>query len=256
MGFVSPLRYPGGKTRIASAIVSMIPKEEKVLCSPFFGGGSVEIIASHRMKVYGYDLFKPLVAFWKAAISEPEKLANEVEKFYPLSKNDFYTLQKQISTETDQFTKAAFFYIINRASYSGTTLSGGMSPNHPRFNKSAIDRLYNFKSGDLTVECLDFCESIDEHKDDFLYLDPPYCISNFLYGNKGDLHKDFPHDILFEKLKERDRWILSYNDSEIIRDLYHGFQIIELSWKYGMSRNKNSKEIVVLSKELEGLVNK
>jgi hypothetical protein len=36
-GCISPLRYPGGKTRVASVILNLVPKEEKVQ-----GEGNVE----------------------------------------------------------------------------------------------------------------------------------------------------------------------------------------------------------------------
>ena len=47
MASLSPLRYPGGKTRAIKEIASkyIIPnlsKGQKV-CSPFFGGGSIEL---------------------------------------------------------------------------------------------------------------------------------------------------------------------------------------------------------------------
>ncbi|MCG8626314.1 MAG: DNA adenine methylase, partial [Proteobacteria bacterium] len=58
----SPLRYPGGKSRAVSMILGLLPAGIKTLASPFLGGGSIELaVASHGVKVYGYDIFKPLV---------------------------------------------------------------------------------------------------------------------------------------------------------------------------------------------------
>ena len=44
------------------------------------------------------------------------------------------------------------------------------------------------------MKFLDFKKSIPKHPNDLLYLDPPYKIKNKLYGNRGDLHKDFEHE--------------------------------------------------------------
>ena len=60
----SPLRYPGGKTRAASNILQYIPKNTKTICSPFLGGGSLELMcANNGMMVKAYDGFEPLVVF-------------------------------------------------------------------------------------------------------------------------------------------------------------------------------------------------
>ncbi|MBT7252518.1 MAG: DNA adenine methylase, partial [Candidatus Nitrosopelagicus sp.] len=51
----SPLRYPGGKSRAVKEIWKYIePLEPKTLCSPFFGGGSLEIFCAQQgIKVTG-----------------------------------------------------------------------------------------------------------------------------------------------------------------------------------------------------------
>lgn len=69
-------------------------------------------------------------------------------------------------------------------------------------------------------------------------------------GNNGDLHEGFDHEGLAEVLQGCKRWILSYNDSEEIRKLYDGFTFQYPNWKYGMSNNKNSREIIILSHDI------
>jgi DNA adenine methylase len=226
----SPLRYPGGKSRA------------------FLGGGSIELaLANQGVRVFGYDAFEPLVAFWKQALSQPCKLATESLNYYPLEKDKFYEIQKSIEEEPDTSKRAVMFYVLNRSSFSGSTLSGGMSPGHDRFTLSAIERLSSFKCPNLTVEHLDFKETLSRHINTFLYLDPPYLISSYLYGKKGNTHRGFDHSGLASLLKERDDWILSYNDCPEIRDAYKGFSFIAPQWEYGMSKNKKSKELLILS---------
>lgn len=93
---LSPLRYPGGKSRAIDVIYDIIPSNTKIICSPFFGGGSIELYcASQGMKVYGYDIFAPLTDFWKCLLKNKYRLADTVNnEFYPLSKDNFYKLQK------------------------------------------------------------------------------------------------------------------------------------------------------------------
>jgi DNA adenine methylase len=244
----SPLRYPGGKTRAVSTILPYFPNI-KTLFSPFFGGGSIEIALLNKgIKVYGYDIFEPLVVFWQCLITDPKKLAKYVGRHFPLEKEKFYALQKNINISGgNKYEKGAIFYVLNRSSFSGSTYSGGMSPKHLRFTMSSIERLKEFKTKDLFIDKMDFKESFKKHMDDFAYCDPPYLIKNTLYGHNGNTHRNFDHESLYEILSKRGNWILSYNDCPEIRKKYAKYRIITPTWKYGMSASKTSKELLILS---------
>lgn len=246
----SPLRYPGGKSRAVGFIATFIPPDEKKILSPFLGGGSIELhLASKGIKVLGYDYFKPLVEFWQCLLEDSFELSKIVERYYPLSKEQFYKYQKDQSNIKNKFERAAIYYVLNRSSFSGSTLSGGMSPSHPRFTKSSITRLRQFFNPNIEVEYASFEVSLNSHPDIFTYLDPPYLIKSSLYGLKGSAHKDFNHKGLSKILHSRSKWILSYNDCAEIRTMYKGYKIITPNWKYGMSSNKSSREILIFSKD-------
>ena len=247
----SLLRYPGGKTRATALISKYFPKDLTAMCSPFFGGGSIELyMAAKGVQVYGYDIFKPLVEFWQCVANNREQLADKAAAYFPLSKEAFYYLQKEQTGFETKIERAAVYYVLNRSSFSGATLSGGMSPGHPRFTLSAIQRLRVFYNPNFIVKKSDFKAAIAQHANTFLYLDPPYLISSTLYGKKGDAHKGFDHEALCEILKKRNYWILSYNDCEAIRTMYKDYIIISPLWKYGMSIDKTSKEVLIFSKDL------
>lgn len=242
------LRYPGGKSRAVKFLEECIPEGVEEVCSPFIGGGSFEIhLANKGINIKGYDSFYPLVLFWNKAKNNPKELSDKVRRMYPISREEFKEMQQKIREEQNDLEVAAMFYVLNRSSFSGTTLSGGMSKGHPRFTLSSIERLEKIKYERITVECKSFEESIKENVDMFLYCDPPYVVDSSLYGVKGDKHRGFNHSKLFEILRERDGWVLSYNDCEYIRDLYKGYKIIEAHWTYGMNKNKESSEIIILS---------
>jgi DNA adenine methylase len=251
----SPLRYPGGKSRAVKIISKYIPKGTTRICSPFFGGGSLEIhCAQNGIKVYGYDSFGPLVDFWQVLLKNPSKLAHIVKKYHPLKKEKFYELQKLQLESKSKLERAAVFFVLNRTSFSGSTLSGGMATggdyNNPRFTKSSIEKLKTFKIKNLTIQQDDYKKSIPRHKKALLYLDPPYLIQSKLYGRQGDLHKNFDHYTLAKILKKRNNWILSYNNSKEIHQLYSDYTILYPDWKYGMSNNKKSREVLILSHDL------
>ena len=258
------LRYPGGKQRAVRILTDYIPDGERELCSPFLGGGSFELHCAARlgMTVHAYDNFHPLVEFWRVLLSQPVRLADEVQKFLPcLERDDFYRLQKERGKFRSALKRAAVFYVINRASFSGCTLSGGMSPGHPRFTPSAVARVRDFPAEavaqNFSVGEADFADSIAAHPGALVYADPPYLLENQnLYGDRADRPGEFRHGALRDILLRRGgRWLLSYNDCEAIRDLYRGRAIISPRWRYGMSRDKASREILILSDELSAALN-
>ena len=275
----TPLRYPGGKSRAVQHILPLIPEDCTELCSPFLGGGSIELAVAERgTKVYGYDIFEPLVWFWQALLSEPTKLAvlcdgmrvwhPEYLKKYKVRNSDppehYFVPQRGIlreefeaarvklkETNSYSIEAAALFYAINRSSFSGATFSGGFSKRsaYARFTDSSIKNVREFKEPNLSVECADFKVSIQNHPDAFLYLDPPYMLDkgkNKLYGDNGDTHLDFDHHGLHELLTKRNRWVMSYNDCEEIRTMYKDYEIREAKWAYGMNKTKKSSEIIII----------
>ena len=220
------------------------------MCSPFLGGASVELAcAANRIHVHGGDAFAPLINFWNAARTDAELLADKVQKHFPLEKDQFYTLQKNFFAITSEVEQAATFFVLNRASYSGTTLSGGMSPKtHTRFTQSSIDKLKIFRSPNMTAAWQGFEETLNLWPDLFAYLDPPYPTDrNCLYGYKGDLHRNFDHRDLADILHARKGWVLSYKDDNLVRSLYGGYRFVELEWNYSMRGFGKQRELLIIS---------
>ena len=68
------------------------------------------------------------------------------------------------------------------------------------------------------------------------------------YYYKFSIYFLFPHLALFSMLRERENWILSYNNCPEILKLYEEYVILYPDWKYGMSSDKNSKEVLIINK--------
>ena len=88
----SPLRYPGGKSRAVSQMLNeYFPKKLPTLCSPFLGGGSIELALANRgTRVYAYDAFEPLVIFWQVLLKDASNLAKTVRKYKLITPTIFY----------------------------------------------------------------------------------------------------------------------------------------------------------------------
>jgi DNA adenine methylase len=218
------------------------------MCSPFLGGGSIELhMAATGVKVYCYDAFQPLIDFWQQMQLNPTILANEITPYLTITKDQFYQLQQNSLSFSTQLQRAAAFFALNKSSFSGATFCGGFSLHNSRkrLTNNAITRISQFYNPNMIFQQLDYQLSILQHSC-FMYLDPPYLIKRLLYGNKGDLHKSFNHLTLCNILKSRDNWVMSYNDCPEIRHLYADCQIISVNWKYGMANTGKSNEILII----------
>jgi len=265
------LRYPGGKTRAIKSLIKILREEnvdlvDKTVYSPFYGGGSFENhLLSYGLanRVIANDLFKPLYNFWTCLKTDPRLLRLHVTRLHPITKEQFKSIQKKLnvyasnkvddSAKTD-YEHAAMYFAVNRSSFSGSTLSGGYSKEaaNKRFTRSSIDRILTYDLSKTEFHNCDFETFINIVPDgEFMFLDPPYHIDSKLYGSKGDLHAGFDHVKLFNLLKSRTNWMLTYNDDDYILDMYEQITdavIYEAEWSYGMNKSKKSKEIVIVRK--------
>ncbi|CUW37530.1 putative Site-specific DNA methylase [Magnetospirillum sp. XM-1] len=250
-------RYPGGKERGKQTIISFIPDDVDEVCSPFLGGGAVELDLGQRgIRVHGYDLFEPLVNCWQQIGIDAGAVADAARQYHPLDRDGFYRFQQSYFDIPDPVTQAAAFFALNRSSFSGLTFSGGYSGTDNRFTLSSIDKLARTAIPNIIVEEADFATSLSRHPGTFVYADPPYLLppaKATLYGFKGDAHRDFDHRRLADVLRSRPGcWLLSYNDAPAVRRLYEGFAMVAASWTYGTG--KVGAELLIFSNELADAV--
>lgn len=259
---ISPLRYPGGKTRACDYLNKIIKdnydinKYKKVI-SPFYGGGSFEFYLqnTYNLKIIANDKFTPLYNFWQICKSNKIQLINKLSNsLNTITKTIFTDYRNQIMKETDNINQAYMYFVINRCSFSGATLSGGFSleSSKKRFTLSSINRIESLDLNNFEIYNEDYETFIEKYKneqDNILFLDPPYYLGNKsnLYGKNGDLHESFDHMRLFNCISKRKDWIMTYNDCEYIRELYKKYKIIEVNWSYGMNKSKKSSEIVIIN---------
>jgi DNA adenine methylase len=247
----------------------MIPSGTTDLHSPFLGGASLELAwlaANPSGRLHAGDLFEPLACFWSEVFAGRQvDLVEIVQRYHPIDKATFVQLQALLrSGDGSRLERAAWFYVVNRSSFSGATLSGGMGGGD-RFTQSAIDRLRAFQH----AGCIEFRQSdafsVLSNDDgsltaagSTLFLDPPYWLdSSALYGDRGSTHRGFDHRALAEAFgrlnAEGARILMTYNTDPRVVALYAGCEGVTIEparWAYGMSADKLGKEIVIKSAAL------
>jgi len=261
MNNTSPLRYPGGKTRACKILETILTQyfdlqSFDTFISPFMGGGSFEFYMQNKYnyKLCVNDKFIPLYNFWKQIKMDKNKLCEELKKQMDITKDDFNNYRKTIlHLNNDILQQSILYFIINRCSFSGATLSGGFSQeaSKKRFTISSINKIEKLDFSLIDIYNLDFYEFIQLYTTDtsLMFLDPPYYLNkkSNLYGKNGDMHENFNHELLNKILKTKKNWILTYNDCDYIRELYKNYLILNVNWSYGMNKDKSSSEIVIIN---------
>lgn len=284
---LSPLRYAGGKSKAVGLILENLPElKEKKIVSPFFGGGSFELVLSKELgyEVIGYDIFSFLTNFWDQLINNNESFIDELKKLTPDKENytrnrhillnywdkvkpedlTYKTMKKLELTETEKnimddnkIIQAAYYYYNMQLSYGPMFLGWPSSVylKNDRYTK-IIDKLENIDLGNLSVKCDVFENVIQNHKEDFLFLDPPYYLGEDSKMFKGMYpncnfaihHNNFNHELMRDLLKNhKGGFFITYNDCPTIREWYKEFKQVYPKWQYTYGQGekrvgKNRKE--------------
>jgi DNA adenine methylase len=264
----SPLRYPGGKSRAIKTILPHIPHCHEFR-EPFVGGGSVFIAAKQRwprdaifrINDKNYDLY----CFWKQLQIRGQEFIQSVLEY-----KDTWTDGQQLynhlidSNQTwDDFDRSIRFFILNRITFSGTVEAGGYSDEafRVRFTPSSITRLKRLPQLLHNVEIThgDYSKLLDNGDDVFIFLDPPYYSTtrSKLYGKNGRLHTSFNHEQFAKHMRDcKAHWLITYDDSPTIRELFSFAYIYEWTLQYGMNNYqqptaKKGNELFITNYELQ-----
>ena len=253
----SPLRYPGGKSRALTQILPLIPVNISEFREPFVGGGSVffaiRSLFQNRIKSYWInDLNYDLYCFWKQVRDHGTSLVDALIEKHTTT-TDGRALFEELTKARDElshnrellceFQRAVRFFVLNRITFSGVVDSGGYSQSayEKRFTDSSIERVKNicpYLSG-VKITNGDYTDALFQDGEDvFIFLDPPYwkATESKLYGVRGALHTAFDHVQFAEKMRKcPHKWLITYDDSPVIRDLFDFAEIQEWTLQYGMN---------------------
>ena len=258
----SPLRYPGGKSRALKQILPHVPLNISEFREPFVGGGSVffaiRSLFQDRIKSYWInDLNYDLYCFWKEVRDNVPDLVATLRKTHTTT-SDGRALFEELAQAKDQlnqnrnalceFQRAVRFFVLNRITFSGTVDSGGYSQSayEKRFTDSSIERVKSispYLSG-TKITNGDYTEILFQEGDNvFIFLDPPYwkATESKLYGVRGTLHTTFDHAQFAENMRKcQHKWLITYDDSPVIRNLFAFAEIQEWTLQYGMNNYRKT----------------
>lgn len=281
MTFYSPLRYPGGKAKLAKYFKKLILDNNLkggTYVEIYAGGSSIALsllIEGYVSKVIINDNDKSIYALWYSIINHPRKLCNLIKKT-PLTIEN-WRIQKEIQKNKDNYDLLTLGFstlFLNRTNRSGIInagVIGGLNQEgkwkiDARFNKenliSRIKLIAKHKKK-ITLHNLDAVKLIKKIKNrlpekSLVYLDPPYYYKGKeLYMNYYD-YKD--HKEISEIIKKltKVKWVITYDNVGPINELYKGFDNYSYLLNYSAANSGKGKELIIFSRGMfhssEGLV--
>ncbi len=270
----SPLRYPGGKGKLARFIATLCEKNNAGghYVEPYAGGAGVALYLlfnEYVGKATINDIDRSIYAFWHSILNNTEKFCDRIERTEITMENwDRFRKIQDNKEKCPLFDLGFSTFFLNRTNRSGI-IDGGMIGGRAqkgeyrmdcRFNKEELIwrirriagyrgriRLYNIDAMDLVQKIKH--EQITE--DTIFYFDPPYYTKGpSLYMNhyQKDDHKRVAKEI--GRIK-RSRWIVSYDDVPEIRDLYRGYDRKKYPLVHTAYNRRSSGEVLFFSHGLK-----
>ena len=276
MRYASPLRYPGGKASLFPFIRKVIELNDMTGCSyfePYAGGAGAALELLHADVVSHIvinDADIRIYALWKSILDETDRFVEQIFSV-PLTIEE-WRKQRRICDEPNHrslFEIGFSAFYMNRCNRSGILLKagpiGGMEQKgtwkmDARFNRENLARrIIDLKKMreriDIhSLDAIDFLKTTlpkgRGRKNAFVYLDPPYVEkADKLYMNN---YSKRDHKVIAAYLKKQKslRWILSYDNADIIRNLYDDYRIFRLPIRYSLQSKKMSDELMIVAEEM------
>ncbi|MDN5090991.1 DNA adenine methylase [Aliarcobacter butzleri] len=242
----APFGWVGGKTQLARDIIDLIPQEHKTYIEVFGGAGSVLYQKEPSKLEVLNDINSELINLHRAIRNNPQSLSIYLNDLL-ISREIFNDIKSKHLRGRNNIEKAAFyFYQLTQSfgskgdNFAMATKSGRKPKNIYRNFKTISERLKG-----VTIENMSFNKLIPLYdKDDaFFYVDPPYVSTESYYKNTGGFGLK-EHEELAQLLSNiKGKFLLSYNDSVIVRELYKGFYIRSTKEiRYTLGANKHGKK--------------
>jgi DNA adenine methylase len=274
MNFYSPLRYPGGKNRLAN-FLKLIIKENNIskgcYIEPYAGGASVALSLLfdgfvENIIINDYD--KAIYSFWNSVVNRTDDFCKKLsETPISIEERERQRVIYKNKKESDEFDLGFATFYLNRTNRSGILTAGVIGGKEQkaewkldaRFNKqSLIDKIIKIGQyrNKIKVYNYDACKLIEEvaykpRKKIIFYFDPPYYVKGQqLYFNhyKQSDHKDVSQVI--QQISKKNYWLVSYDNVTEIQELYPKRRHITYDLHYSAGYHSLGSEIMFFSDNL------
>lgn len=270
--YFTPLRYPGGKQKLAPFVEEIMVANGLLKCDysePFAGGGGVALSLLFRDKVghiHLNDKSYPVFCFWRSVLEEGERFCRLISGA-TLSVDEWRRQRQIISDPGASFLDVGFsVFYLNRCNRSGILTGGligglaqaGTWKMDARFSRNELIRRVELIAGlkeRISIHNLDAEDYITGHLNSLkskclVYCDPPYFNkADRLYLNH---YHASDHCSLASVIQTtlRHPWLVSYDAVEDVIQLYLRRTGISYSLQYNVSTVYKGSELMYISDDL------
>lgn len=270
--FYSPLRYPGGKTKLADYVKAVL-RVNKLLdgtyAEPYAGGCSIAlelVIQEFVRHIHINDIDRSIWSFWHSVLNETDALCARINDT-PVNLETWTRMREiQANKQQEESLDLGFStFFLNRTNRSGIISAGvigGKNQNgnykiDARYSKeeliSRIKLIADHKSR-ISLHQLDAKKFLSDvvatlPEKTLVYLDPPY------YVKGGDLYTHhYGHDdhkgiaACVDNIAQQ--WMVSYDDAPAIREFYSKYTRLTYSLSYSAQKRYRGTEVLFLGPNL------
>lgn len=236
--------WMGGKKLLSKDIINNFPSGVDRYIEVFGGAGWVLFKKEqHKLEVFN-DADSELINLYRCIKYHPDALQKELDYMLVSREQFFDNKDKKLKGMTDIQKAARYFYLI-KVSFGGNKDSFGTNKKNLikaiDYLSEVTERLKN-----VVIENKDFADLIKvyDRPSALFYCDPPYYKTEKYYDVDFGVeqHKQL-RDILSNI---KGKFILSYNDCDFIRQLYNGYNIIEIDRQHNLKNDGSRfKELII-----------
>lgn len=273
MNFYSPLRYPGGKNKLAK-FIALICEKNNInghYVEPYAGGASVALyllMNDYVKEITINDLDRGIYAFWFSVLNETERFCRKIKNTEITVENwEKFKMIHSNYKNVNLFDLGFATFFLNRVNRSGI-IDGGIIGGRGQKGEYKIDCRFNKKDliGRIrliasykkninlyNIDALELIKKIQKrsiNENTIFYFDPPYYLkgpSLYMSHYKKEDHSLVGQGI--QKIKNY-KWIVSYDNVPEIKKLYADFKKREYSFSHVAYEIREGKEILFFSNNL------
>lgn len=267
----SPLRYPGGKGALAGLLTDVIDMNDLRGCEyfePYAGGAgaALQLLRHETVSTIAInDADERVFSFWKSALSETERFVEAIMQV-PLTIAEWHR-QKNICSRPQNHRRfevgfAAFY--MNRCNRSGVLSGAGPIGGYSQAGKWKLDVRFNRAGLSERIlwmgrmrdkihvsnhDALHFLKISlprgNARRKVLVYLDPPYVNKGkrlYLNSYESRDHSSLAHYITSQATLP---WIMSYDDTDLIRRLYACQGVQRLPIRYSLQNKRSARELLI-----------
>lgn len=272
MRFISPLRYPGGKAKLAPFFHNLISKNDLYdyeYVEPYAGGAGVALdLLSKKFvkKIHLNDLDYSVYSFWHSILNHPDKFCEEIRRT-PVSLDEWEEQKEIVSKPNNHniFEVGFATFYLNRTNRSGI-INGGVIGGKSQEGKWKIDARFNKEnlikrikfislySSQIEIYNKDAAQFLQEtissiNDKSLIYLDPPYYEKGSKLYENHYLHDDHLEiSNIIDEVKKY--WVISYDNKDPINNMYEGYDRLFYDLHYSAQKKYFGSEVIILDPRL------